>query len=88
MNCCGVLSLHFVLLGHHQLFFFISFLILNCFLFLVLVFLFSFSWFFPVQYVPGRSIHNRLADYGAFSEDVVRKYTRQVWRSEERGLNQ
>lgn len=25
-----------------------------------------------------QSIHNRLKEYGAFSEDVVRKYTRQV----------
>ena len=31
-----------------------------------------------MEYVPGRSIHNRLCDYGAFSEDVVRRYTRQV----------
>ena len=31
-----------------------------------------------MEYVPGRSIHTRLREYGAFSEDVVKKYTRQV----------
>ena len=31
-----------------------------------------------MEYVPGRSIFNRLREYGAMSEDVVRKNTRQV----------
>jgi len=31
-----------------------------------------------MEYVPGRSIHTRLKEYGAFAEDIVKKYTRQV----------
>eukprot|EP00039_Didymoeca_costata_P027438 m.18391 g.18391 ORF g.18391 m.18391 type:complete len:544 (-) comp6300_c0_seq2:155-1786(-) len=31
-----------------------------------------------MEYIPGRSIHTRLREYGAFREEVVRKYTRQV----------
>lgn len=31
-----------------------------------------------MEYVPGRSLSHRLRDYGAFSEDVTRKYTRQL----------
>eukprot|EP00050_Salpingoeca_kvevrii_P006403 m.289155 g.289155 ORF g.289155 m.289155 type:complete len:583 (+) comp12085_c0_seq1:184-1932(+) len=31
-----------------------------------------------MEYVPGQSLFMRLRDYGAFSEDVVRKYTRQI----------
>eukprot|EP00053_Salpingoeca_punica_P005466 m.54487 g.54487 ORF g.54487 m.54487 type:complete len:598 (+) comp13255_c0_seq2:349-2142(+) len=31
-----------------------------------------------MEYVPGRSIHNRLLEYGQFSEDITRKYTRQL----------
>eukprot|EP00040_Diaphanoeca_grandis_P027809 m.159129 g.159129 ORF g.159129 m.159129 type:complete len:663 (-) comp31121_c0_seq2:370-2358(-) len=31
-----------------------------------------------MEYVPGRSIHARLVEYGAFSEDLVKKYTKQV----------
>eukprot|EP00052_Salpingoeca_macrocollata_P001579 m.26353 g.26353 ORF g.26353 m.26353 type:complete len:395 (+) comp11500_c0_seq1:347-1531(+) len=31
-----------------------------------------------MEYVPGRSVHNRLLEYGAFSEDIARKYTRQL----------
>eukprot|EP00047_Mylnosiga_fluctuans_P014013 m.34704 g.34704 ORF g.34704 m.34704 type:complete len:541 (+) comp5253_c0_seq1:31-1653(+) len=31
-----------------------------------------------MEYVPGRSLSNRLRDYGAFSEDVTRRYTRQI----------
>jgi len=31
-----------------------------------------------MEYVPGRSVHARLRDYGAFREEVVSKYTFQV----------
>eukprot|EP00045_Choanoeca_perplexa_P009219 m.88042 g.88042 ORF g.88042 m.88042 type:complete len:569 (+) comp14805_c0_seq1:214-1920(+) len=31
-----------------------------------------------MEYVPGRSIANRLHEYGPFTVDVVRKYTRQI----------
>lgn len=31
-----------------------------------------------MEYVAGRSVHVRLREYGAFREEVVRKYTRQV----------
>jgi serine/threonine protein kinase len=31
-----------------------------------------------MEYVPGRSIYNRLLEYGAFSESITRKYTRQL----------
>lgn len=31
-----------------------------------------------MEYVPGRSLHARLKEYGAFHDDLVRKYTRQV----------
>eukprot|EP00051_Salpingoeca_urceolata_P011000 m.135273 g.135273 ORF g.135273 m.135273 type:complete len:594 (+) comp16940_c0_seq7:635-2416(+) len=31
-----------------------------------------------MEYVPGRSIYNRLREYGALPEDVTRRYTRQI----------
>eukprot|EP00038_Savillea_parva_P027414 m.59481 g.59481 ORF g.59481 m.59481 type:complete len:719 (+) comp7892_c0_seq1:444-2600(+) len=31
-----------------------------------------------MEYVPGRSVHARLKEYGAFQDELVRKYTRQV----------
>lgn len=31
-----------------------------------------------MEYVPGRSIHTRLMEYGAFRDELVRKYTKQV----------
>jgi serine/threonine protein kinase len=31
-----------------------------------------------MEYVPGRSIHTRLMEYGAFGDELVRKYTKQV----------
>lgn len=31
-----------------------------------------------MEYVPGRSLHARLKEYGAFQDELVRKYTRQV----------